>query len=218
MYSPFDENVQFSPESSLSSLPETANFGQDYHNNSHFDDSYSCTQTYQVDQHMSQDQQHWNDAAFHSAPEHSLTQDIDSLLNGSDSSDDSNNPNTTNLTMPTFQHHAHYHPPHEHFHTPHVWEQEHGVHHALSMPESLGTHHTFHSSLDVNVSGSVNHRHYWDKSDGSGSGGGDSNSSSYSNAPSPDNSSYCIDSNGDGVCDSGSGSCGDGGSCGSDSN
>ncbi|OQW92217.1 MAG: hypothetical protein BWK78_02335 [Thiotrichaceae bacterium IS1] len=121
---------------------------------------------------------HWDNASFHSAPEHSLSQDIDSLLNASDSSDDSNNLNATNFIMPTFQHHAHYHPPHEHFQVPSSYEGE--LQH-VAASES----HTFHSSLDVNVSGNINHHHRWVDPNNSYAGSSDAGSS-YSNAPSSD--------------------------------
>ncbi|OQW89017.1 MAG: hypothetical protein BWK78_07810 [Thiotrichaceae bacterium IS1] len=142
MNTPFDDTLQSLFDSSLSAMPETPTFGQDFHTSSPFDDSHSFAQTYQAD-HFSQEN-HWDNSAFHSAPEHSLNQQIDSLLNGSDSSDDSNNLNATNFTMPTFQHLPHYHPSHDHFHTPHLLGKEYESHVASS--ESY----TFHSASDAN--------------------------------------------------------------------
>lgn len=195
MNMPFDDTLQSLFDSSLSAMPETPTVGQDFHTNSPFD-PHSFAQTYQAD-HFSQEN-HWNNAAFHSAPEPSLSQEIDSLLNGSDSSDDSNNLNASNLTMPTFEHHAHYHPPHEHFNMP-SYEGEHQ--HVASSESS-----TFHSSMDVNVSGSVDHYHRWINPNNSYSGCDGDSSSSYSNAPSSGTGSGCVDANGDGQCDSGGGS------------
>ncbi len=209
MNTPFDDTLQSLFDSSLSAMPETPTFGQDFHTSSPFDDSHSFAQTYQTE-HFSQEN-HWNNAAFHSAPEHSLSQDIDSLLNGSDYSDNSNDLNATNFTMPTFQHHPHYHAPHEHFQVPSSYEGE--LQHVASSES-----HTFHSSLDVNVSGNINHHHRWVDPNNSYAGSSDAGSS-YSNAPSSNTDSNCVDANGDGQCDSGgSSSCGDGGSCGSSDN
>ncbi|OQW90842.1 MAG: hypothetical protein BWK78_06065 [Thiotrichaceae bacterium IS1] len=175
MDTPFDNTLQSLFDSSFSAVPETPTFGQDSHNSSVFD-AHSFAQTYQTD-HFSQENQ-WNNTSFHSAPEHSLSQDIDSLLNGGDSSDDSNNLNATNFTMPTFQHHAHYHPPHEHFQMPSSYEGE--LQHVASSENC-----TFHSSMDVNVSGSINHNHRWVDPNNSYAGSSDAGSS-YSNAPSSD--------------------------------
>ncbi len=209
MNTPFDDTLQSLFDSNLSAVPEMPAFGQDFHINSPFDDPHSFAQTYQTE-HFSQEN-HWNNAAFHSAPEHSLSQDIDSLLNGSDSSDDSNNLNATNFTMPTFQHLPHYHAPHEHFQVPfsHEGERQH-----IASSESC----TFHSSMDVNVSGSVDHYHRWVNPNNSYLGSDSGSSSNDSNAPSSGTSSGCVDANGDGQCDSGGSSCGDGGSCGSSDN
>ncbi|OQW92544.1 MAG: hypothetical protein BWK78_01395 [Thiotrichaceae bacterium IS1] len=80
MNTPFDDTLQSLFDSSLSAMPETPTFGQDFHTSSPFD-PHSFAQTYQTDP-VSQEN-HWDNATFHSAPEHSLSQDIDSLLNGS---------------------------------------------------------------------------------------------------------------------------------------
>ncbi|OQW90905.1 MAG: hypothetical protein BWK78_05965 [Thiotrichaceae bacterium IS1] len=192
-----NDALQSTIDSTTTSLIDGQNLGHDTYTQSAFDHNSLTETAYQPDN-FSQENQ-WQDTAFQTAPEHSLGQDIDSLLNGSDSSDDSNNLNANNLTMPTFQHHVHYHPPHEHFNMP-SYE---GEHQRVASSESS----TFHSSLDVNVSGSVDHYHRWVNPNNSYSGSGDSDSnSSYSNAPSSGTGSSCVDANGDGQCDSGGGS------------
>lgn len=133
--------LQSTLDSTNTSLLDGQNFGHDNYSQSAFDHNSLTETTYQSDSFSTENQ--WQNTAFHSAPEHSLTQDIDSLLNGSDSSDDSNNPNTTNFMIPTFQHHAHYHPPHEHFQVPFSHEGE--LQHVASS-ESC----TFHSASDAN--------------------------------------------------------------------
>lgn len=184
---------------SLNSAVSDSNFGYENHSNNPFESSLLTETTHSPDQSIAITG--WQDSIFHNLPDPSLTQEINSWL------DDDNSNNLSNLTPPSIPH-VHYHPPHDFFVHP-VYQGE------LQHLASSETH-SFHSSVDVNVSGKVDHRHYWDKQNNSGSDGGDSNSSSYSNAPSSDNSNYCTDSNGDGVCDSSSGSCGDGG--GNDSN
>jgi hypothetical protein len=145
--SPLDA-LSSSLDTNISNLTDNQqSFAQDHQTNSLFD-YHSLVETHQID-HFSQDH-HWNDTSFHSAPEHSLTQDVDALLNGNNSSDDdSSNQNTANFTMPTFQHHVHYHPPHEHFQVPFSHEGE--LQHVASSENC-----TFHSSLDENNFGDAN--------------------------------------------------------------
>lgn len=200
-----NDALQSTMDSTTTSLTDGQNFSHDTYSQGAFDHNSLTETAYQSDSFSTENQ--WQDTAFQNMPEHSLNQEIDALLNDSDSLDDSNSQNASNLTVPTFQHHVHYHPPHEHLNIPHTWEQEHDINHTLSIPTSLETHHVLHSSLDVNVSGSIDHHHRWVNPNNSYSDSGDSDSSSsYSNAPSSGTSSDCMDANGDGQCDSGGGS------------
>lgn len=216
MTSFFDDSLQQNANTlqsaldGLNSVGSDSSVGYENHSNNPFEYPSLTETTYPTDQFSTEN--HWHDAVFHSTSDPSLTQDINSWLD-----DDSNNSNPLNFTPPTI--HVHYHPPHDYFNSPHSWENEHGInHHLLNSAESSSeTQQVFHSSNDVNVSGSVDHRHYWVKPNNSNPGDGDSDSSSSNTSDT--GSSSCIDANGDGVCDSGSSSsCGDGGSCGSDNN
>jgi hypothetical protein len=49
MNTPFDDTLLSLFDSSLSAVPETPTFGQDFHTSSPFDDSHSFAQTYQIE-------------------------------------------------------------------------------------------------------------------------------------------------------------------------
>jgi len=149
MASFFDDSLQQNANTlqsaldGLNSAESDSSVGYGNHPNNPFEYPSLTETAYPTDQFSTEN--HWQNAVFHSTPDPSLTQDINSWLD-----DDSNNSNPPNFTPPTI--HVHYHPPHDYFNSPHSWENEHGInHHLLSSAESSSeTHQVFHSSSDAN--------------------------------------------------------------------
>jgi len=131
MTSFFDDSLQQNANTLQSALDGLNSAGSDssvgYENHSNIPFEYpSLTETaYPTDQFSTEN--HWHDAVFHSTPDPSLTQDINSWLD-----DDSNNSHSPNFTPPTI----HYHASHDLFSNYHSWENNHAIRHIFASAES----------------------------------------------------------------------------------
>jgi len=187
---------------SLNSAGSDSSVGYGNHSNNPFEYPSLTETAYPTDQFSTEN--HWQNAVFHNTPEHSLTQEIINLMSNTDNLlSDSDSRDTANTMIPMFQHHVHYHPPHKYFHAPSSSE------HLENEHEKMHTYHTVHSAPD---SSEIHHYHHLVRErkpiDISGCGSPVLSNGSYGDSGSDylGPSSDCVDTDGDGQCDSGSGS------------